>query len=82
MEELPIQVQNQANKFKCDKCGACCRAVNCKFLSGNICSIYNKRPTVCNIEKGYNLNKEHFKNKESWYEANKKACLVLQKGGI
>ena len=47
--------------FKCDKCGECCRHLDeselyqeidrgdgvCKFLTDNLCSIYDKRPWVC-----------------------------------
>ena len=53
--------------FHCDKCGLCCRLLKnvpqlaafdrgdgvCKFLQGNLCSIYENRPDICNVEKMY-----------------------------
>lgn len=51
--------------FLCDKCGLCCRNLNlseiyadldrgdgtCKYLQGNLCSIYEKRPLKCRTMK-------------------------------
>ena len=53
--------------FHCDKCGLCCHLLKdvpqlaafdrgdgvCKFLRGNLCSIYEKRPDICNVDKMY-----------------------------
>ena len=53
--------------FHCDKCGLCCRLLKnvpqlaafdrgdgvCKFLRGNLCSIYENRPDICNVDKMY-----------------------------
>lgn len=53
--------------FHCDKCGLCCRLLMyvpqlaafdrgdgvCRFLQGNLCSIYESRPDICNVEKMY-----------------------------
>lgn len=53
--------------FRCDKCGLCCRLLRyvpqlaafdrgdgvCRFLQGNLCSIYESRPDICNVEKMY-----------------------------
>ena len=53
--------------FHCDKCGLCCRLLKdvpqlvaldrgdgvCRFLQGNLCTIYEKRPDICNVEKMY-----------------------------
>ena len=53
--------------FHCDKCGLCCRLLKdvpqlaafdrgdgvCKYLQGNLCSIYENRPDICNVEKMY-----------------------------
>lgn len=55
--------------FECDKCGECCRNLNksslydelhdgdgiCKYLKGNICSIYDKRPILCRVDESYNI---------------------------
>ena len=53
--------------FHCDKCGLCCRLLKdvpqlaafdrgdgvCKFLHGTLCSIYENRPDICNVDKMY-----------------------------
>lgn len=53
--------------FHCDKCGLCCHLLKdvpqlaafdrgdgvCRFLQGNLCSIYESRPDICNVEKMY-----------------------------
>lgn len=61
--------------FKCDGCGLCCKAINCKHLTeDNKCSIYDTRPDICNVDKGYDM---YFKDKMSklvWYALNYKAC--------
>lgn len=57
--------------FQCIKCGECCRHLDkiqdlahlqingiCKYLSNNLCSIYNNRPIICNRYKLY----EKYKN--------------------
>ena len=53
--------------FKCDKCGECCRNLQlseiykdldsgngvCKYLKGNLCSIYHERPLKCRVDESY-----------------------------
>lgn len=53
--------------FHCDKCGLCCHLLRyvpqlaafdrgdgvCRFLKGNLCSIYDHRPDICNVERMY-----------------------------
>ena len=53
--------------FQCDMCGECCRNLNkspiynylhngngiCKYLRGNLCSIYENRPLLCRIDESY-----------------------------
>lgn len=65
--------------FVCDKCGECCRHVNlspiyqyldhgdgvCKFLNGNLCSIYEVRPLLCRIDESYEA---FFKEKIKKYD--------------
>ena len=55
--------------FNCDKCGECCRNLDkspiyseldrgdgiCRYLIGNLCSIYEKRPMLCRIDESYDL---------------------------
>jgi Fe-S-cluster containining protein len=53
--------------FPCVRCGLCCRILAtvpklsclddgngvCRYLKNDLCSIYKKRPLVCNSEKVY-----------------------------
>lgn len=78
------------NGFKCRKCGLCCRNLDksslyeelhngdgvCKYLNlhTNLCTIYDNRPTLCNIELSYNL---YFSDKlslEDYYNLNYEGC--------
>jgi hypothetical protein len=48
--------------FPCVRCGNCCRSIahifpeydtgngTCRYLRGNLCSIYERRPDICNLE--------------------------------
>lgn len=51
----------------------------CKFLDGNLCSIYEERPLKCRIDESY----ENFFSKEmtkcEYYEANYKMCDELKR---
>lgn len=81
--------------WTCTKCGECCRHIghipsmkkyakedgSCKFLGeDNLCTIYEERPTICNVAKVY----EQFFNdtvpEEIFYEKTQEACEKLQKG--
>lgn len=65
--------------FKCDSCGLCCKAVNCQYLTeDNKCSIYDKRPDICNIDKGYEMYFKASMSKQEWYEINYKACSDMK----
>lgn len=82
--------------FKCSCCGECCRNLDksnvykgldrgdgtCKYLDGNKCSIYDKRPLLCRIDESYEVYfKEHY-SIEEYYELNYSICKKLQnKGG-
>ena len=80
-------------KFKCDKCGACCRNLNmselysdldsgdgtCKYLVGNLCSIYNERPLKCRIEESYYAFFSDEMSKEEFYQKNYEMCEQLKK---
>jgi hypothetical protein len=64
--------------FECSKCGACCRKINCQHITDdNLCSIYETRPLVCNIEKGHEVFFSHM-SKEDYYRENKRICIILQ----
>lgn len=79
--------------FKCDKCGHCCRHLAnsevykeldrgdgvCKYLDGNLCSIYDDRPDICNIDKAYELYFKDDISKEDYLKFNHDACLILKR---
>ena len=78
-------------KFLCTQCGACCRAAgkldgakyglpikkdgSCAHLIGNLCSIYNERPDICNSNKM--PNKKPFQSKKQYFIENTKICHQL-----
>jgi Fe-S-cluster containining protein len=80
-------------KFPCIKCSLCCRSLNklyflsdydsgggiCRYLSGNLCSIYNERPEICNVEKMYHSYFKKCMNENEFIIANLKSCLELAK---
>ncbi len=77
--------------FKCNQCGECCRNIGgvelykdldngngvCKYLVGNLCSIYNERPILCRVDESYELFFKHI-DKEDYYNANYAVCKLLK----
>lgn len=66
--------------FPCKKCGACCRAVNCRYLNKetNLCKIYNTRPLICRTNEIY---KRYFKNimtQQKFYDWTENCCKILR----
>lgn len=78
--------------FKCDKCGLCCAHIGgidlykdldrgdgvCKYLKGNLCSIYNQRPLLCRIDESW---KQFFSAEislESFFDLNYQGCKRLK----
>lgn len=67
------------DKFNCDRCGLCCKAIDCKYLTAdNLCSIYDKRPLVCNIDEGYEVLFKDKMTKKEFYQLNEHYCKVLK----
>lgn len=78
--------------FKCDKCGLCCRSLKlnpmykeldrgdgvCKYLEGNLCSIYEQRPLICRVDDAYEVFFKSKMTKEEYYEINYKSCNILK----
>lgn len=78
--------------FKCDKCGECCRNLNkspiydelhngdgvCKYLKGNLCSIYEERPLLCRIDESYEVFFKETMKKSAYYNINYKFCNKLK----
>jgi Fe-S-cluster containining protein len=85
-------------KFPCIKCGLCCQSLKnihflteydsgdgvCRYLFGNLCSIYDKRPEICNVERMYYLYFKKTMNENEFIIANLKSCLQLaeKKGNL
>ena len=78
--------------FKCDQCGLCCRNLKfspnyadldrgdgiCKYLKGNLCSIYQNRPLKCRIDDSYHVFFRETMTLEEYYELNYNACKILK----
>ena len=78
--------------FQCDKCGECCRNLYlsplyveldrgdgiCKYLSGNLCSIYNSRPLLCRVDESYEAFFKGVMSIEDYYRVNYQACIKLK----
>lgn len=79
--------------FQCDKCGACCRNIDlsplyaqldrgdgvCRYLSENLCSIYDERPLLCRVDESYEKFFAGQMSKEEYYRLNYEACDRLKK---
>ncbi|MCR5557073.1 MAG: YkgJ family cysteine cluster protein [Butyrivibrio sp.] len=78
--------------YACEKCGSCCRHLDrselykeldrgdgiCKYLSNNLCTIYDKRPLLCRIDESYDAFFSEIYTKDEYYGLNKEACNYLQ----
>lgn len=81
--------------FVCDCCGLCCMNLDmsdiyddlnrgdgvCIYFNEEtrLCSIYNKRPDKCNVDKTYELLYSDKLSKEEYYKLNYEACKKLKK---
>ena len=78
--------------FSCDKCGLCCRNIDripelktfhkgngiCKFLINNKCSIYDRRPLICNVDRIYEKFFRTSYTLEEFYKLNHQVCKMLK----
>lgn len=78
--------------FKCDKCGECCRNLDksdlykdldrgdgiCKYLDGNMCSIYEERPLLCRVDESYEVLFKDIINRSDYYKFNYESCKKLK----
>lgn len=78
--------------FRCEQCGACCRNLNkspiyaeldtgggvCKYLRGNLCSIYDSRPLLCRIDACYEVFFKTRYSLEEYYQLNYQICRNLK----
>lgn len=82
--------------FECDRCGICCRRVNlnpmyvkfdkgngvCRYLDEktNLCTIYNERPLLCNVDAMYEFLYQDKMTREEFYQLNYEECKKLKAG--
>lgn len=79
--------------FLCDRCGCCCRNLDkselyaqldrgdgtCRYLSGNICSIYENRPLLCRIDECYETYYHKIMDRNEYDNLNMEECKILKK---
>lgn len=82
------------DKFQCSKCGACCRNLDksihfaeyhsgdgvCMYLddSTNLCTIYEQRPLLCNIDEAYDTYFKTYMTREEYNTQNHNVCESLR----
>lgn len=78
--------------FHCDQCGACCRNLHlssayamldrgdgvCRYLAGNLCSIYASRPLLCRVDECYEKFFKEMMSLEEYYRLNQEICRELK----
>ena len=78
--------------FFCDKCGECCRHIHlieelrtydrgdgqCRYLTGNLCSIYETRPDICNVEKMFQKKFSGLMSREEYIRLNHEGCKQIK----
>lgn len=78
--------------FKCYKCGRCCRNLDkssvydefhngdgiCRYLKGNLCSIYSTRPILCRVDESYELYFKSIMTREKYEKLNHEICILLK----
>lgn len=78
--------------FKCSQCGECCRHLDrselyreldrgdgvCRYLKGNLCSIYENRPLLCRIDESYDKFFSEIYTRDEYYRLNEQGCEILQ----
>lgn len=74
--------------FSCDKCGECCRHLGlseiyapldrgdgvCRYLRGNLCTIYEERPLLCRVDESYEVYFKDKMSKNDYYRLNYETC--------
>lgn len=80
--------------FKCNKCGLCCKNIRksviyshldrgdgvCKYFCDetHLCSIYENRPDICNVDKMYEMHYSKILPINEFYKLNKECCIKLK----
>ncbi|GMO32935.1 MAG: hypothetical protein Ta2F_08900 [Termitinemataceae bacterium] len=84
--------ETESVKFICTKCGECCRHIEtlieiwpcqkngvCQYLQGDLCSIYETRPDLCDFKRAYKHLKNYMSEAE-YKERTIKFCEELKAG--
>jgi hypothetical protein len=70
--------------FPCVQCGNCCRSIGrilpeydrgngtCRYLEGNLCAVYDRRPDICNLKTVSNIVRD-----PDFVEHTLAACVLL-----
>ena len=53
-----------------------------KYLKDNICTIYDHRPTICNVDLMYEKYYKEYMSKEKFYELNSQVCTKLKEDNM
>ena len=78
--------------FNYSKCGECCRNLDlsplyaeldrgdgvCKYLEGDLCTIYDHRPLLCRVDDAYEAFFSGQISKQDYYRLNYEACEKLK----
>lgn len=78
--------------FMCDQCGECCRHLNlsplykgldrgdgvCRYLKGNLCSIYDSRPLICRVDESYEAFFQNEMSLNEYHKLNYEACKTMK----
>jgi Fe-S-cluster containining protein len=86
------EFKKMTDSFPCTSCGECCRNIGhipelkdfdlgdgvCKFLKDGLCSIYETRPDICQVDKMFDKKYHKFYTKEEFYNLNISVCGELQ----
>lgn len=82
--------------FKCEQCGICCKNLDkselykgldrgdgtCRFLVGDLCSIYSERPLLCRVTDSYYAFFDEKYSLEEYLQLNYEGCKKLQKNKL
>ena len=78
--------------FHCEQCGGCCRHLKkspiyanldrgdgvCRYLNGNLCSIYENRPIFCRVDDCYELYFKDSMSQEEYEAFNYAICEKIK----
>ena len=75
--KLPCGRCNGTGQTK-EKCAECDGTGKCRFLDGNLCSIYNDRPLICRVDDAYEAYFKDVMSKDEYYQENYRTCVYLK----